>query len=59
MAILAGDGLLTLAFEVMAKCEGFPAERLLKTIGALAHAAGTPRGWSPVKFWIWGSRARR
>src|SRR5437660_1091505 len=43
-AILAGDALLTLAFEVIARCEGFAADRLLKGIGALAHAAGTPSG---------------
>jgi geranylgeranyl diphosphate synthase type II len=44
MAILAGDALLTLAFEVMARCEGFPADRLLKATATLAHAAGTPAG---------------
>lgn len=44
MAILTGDALLTLAFEVIAKCEGFPADRLLKAIAALGHAAGTPAG---------------
>jgi len=44
MAILAGDALLTLAFEVMARCEGFPADRLLKATAALGRAAGTPAG---------------
>ena len=44
LAILAGDALLTLAFEVIAKGAGFPPDRLLKAIGALAHAAGTPAG---------------
>src|SRR5437867_4197153 len=44
MAILAVDALLTLAFEVMARCEGFPAERLLRATAMLAHAAGTPAG---------------
>jgi geranylgeranyl pyrophosphate synthase len=44
MAILTGDALLTLAFEVMARCSGFPPDRLLKAIAMLAHAAGTPRG---------------
>jgi geranylgeranyl pyrophosphate synthase len=40
-AILAGDALLTLAFEVMARCEGFPPERLIRAIATLAHSAGT------------------
>ena len=44
MAILAGDALLTLAFEVLASCEGFPPERLLRAGAALARAAGTPSG---------------
>jgi farnesyl diphosphate synthase len=44
MAILTGDALLTLAFEVMARCDAFPAERLLKAIAMLGHAAGTPGG---------------
>src|SRR5262245_26705032 len=44
IAILAGDSLLTLAFEVMTRCEGFPADRLLKATAALARAAGTPSG---------------
>src|SRR5207244_699911 len=44
MAILAGDALLTLAFEVIARCDGFPPERLLKAIAALGRAAGTPAG---------------
>jgi geranylgeranyl pyrophosphate synthase len=43
-AILAGDALLTLAFEVMARCEGFPPDRLLKATAALGRAAGTPAG---------------
>src|SRR2546423_5692082 len=43
-AILAGDALLTLAFEVMARPRGFPGERMLPAISALASAAGTPGG---------------
>jgi geranylgeranyl diphosphate synthase type II len=44
IAILAGDGLLTLAFEVLAQNEHFPADRLLRTGAVLAHAAGTSGG---------------
>jgi geranylgeranyl diphosphate synthase, type II len=44
LAILAGDALLTLAFEVLARCETFPADRLLRATWMLAHAAGTPDG---------------
>lgn len=43
-AILAGDGLLTLAFEVLGDAKGFPADRLLRVVSALSHAAGTPDG---------------
>ena len=44
MAILAGDALLTLAFEVVARCEGFAPQRLLHASAVLARAAGTPGG---------------
>jgi geranylgeranyl diphosphate synthase type II len=44
IAILAGDGLLTLAFEVLAQCEDFPAEYLLRAGAVLAQAAGTSGG---------------
>jgi geranylgeranyl diphosphate synthase type II len=44
MAILAGDALLTLAFEVVARCENFPPDRLLRASAVLARAAGTPSG---------------
>ncbi len=39
-AILAGDGLLTEAFSVLAKDERLPAERRLMAVGILAEAAG-------------------
>src|SRR6266481_6533904 len=35
IAILAGDGLLTLAFEVMGRCNGFTPDRMLRAISAL------------------------
>lgn len=44
IAILAGDALLTLAFEVVARCQGFPADRLLQAASRLARAAGTRGG---------------
>ena len=44
MAILAGDALLTLAFEVVERCENFPPDRLLRANAVLARAAGTPSG---------------
>ena len=44
MAILAGDALLTLAFEVLAKLEGVSAERRVALIAELATASGTVGG---------------
>ena len=43
-AILAGDALLTLAFEAMAGVQGVPADRTLRVIHELAHATGTVKG---------------
>src|SRR5208283_1623767 len=44
MAILAGDALLTLAFEVLAKLEGVDAERRVSLVRELATASGTVGG---------------
>ena len=44
VAILAGDALLTLAFETLSRCSGFPPERMLQAIGTIAEAAGTRSG---------------
>jgi geranylgeranyl diphosphate synthase type II len=44
MAILAGDALLTLAFEVLAKLDCTPAERRIEMVRELATAAGTVGG---------------
>jgi geranylgeranyl diphosphate synthase type II len=44
MAILAGDALLTLAFEVLAKLEGTDAERRIDLVRELATASGTVGG---------------
>ena len=44
IAILAGDALLTLAFEVLARSSDFPADRMLEVISMLGSAAGTRSG---------------
>jgi len=44
MAILAGDSLLTLAFEVLAAIDGISADRKTRMISELASAAGTVGG---------------
>jgi geranylgeranyl diphosphate synthase, type II len=44
MAILAGDALLTLAFEVLAKLEDVDAERRIGLVAELASASGTVGG---------------
>jgi geranylgeranyl diphosphate synthase type II len=44
MAILAGDALLTLAFEVLAKMEYADASKRIELVGELATASGTVGG---------------
>ncbi len=44
MAILAGDALLTLAFEVLAKLHGVDAQRRIQLVAELATASGTVGG---------------
>ncbi len=44
MAILAGDALLTLAFEVLSRIEGAGAERKIRLVEELSRAAGTVGG---------------
>src|SRR5262252_10751626 len=44
IAILAGDALLTLAFEVLGRSTAFPPDRMLQVISALGHAAGSVGG---------------
>ena len=44
MAILAGDALLTLAFEVLAKLDDVDAERRIRLVRELATASGTVGG---------------
>jgi geranylgeranyl diphosphate synthase type II len=44
MAILAGDALLTLAFEVLARIEQVSAERKIRLVEELSRAAGTVGG---------------
>jgi geranylgeranyl diphosphate synthase type II len=44
MAILTGDALLTLAFEILAKMDAVPSDRKTRVIAELATAAGTAGG---------------
>src|SRR5579884_1518323 len=44
MAILAGDALLTLAFEVLSRLSGVSAEQKIRMVEELARAAGTVGG---------------
>jgi geranylgeranyl diphosphate synthase type II len=44
MAILAGDSLLTLAFEVLSKAQALSAERRVALAAELSTASGTVRG---------------
>jgi geranylgeranyl diphosphate synthase type II len=44
MAILAGDALLTLAFEVLARLENVDAQRRVRLVEELARASGTVGG---------------
>src|SRR5438094_9236824 len=44
IAILAGDALLTLAFEVLSGSKDFTADRVLRVISMLGRAAGTCGG---------------
>ena len=44
IAILAGDALLTLAFESLARVEGFAPDRMLGAVRMLGRASGTQSG---------------
>ncbi len=44
IAILAGDALLTFAFETLARCDAFPPDRMLKVLAMLSHASGAEWG---------------
>jgi len=44
IAILAGDALLTLAFDTMSRCNSFAPDRLLQATAKLARASGTLSG---------------
>jgi len=44
LAVLAGDSLLTLAFEVLSRLPGVPAERRIRLVEELSRAAGTVGG---------------
>jgi geranylgeranyl diphosphate synthase type II len=44
IAILAGDALLTFAFETLSRCNAFPADRMLRVSAILARASGAEDG---------------
>jgi geranylgeranyl diphosphate synthase type II len=44
IAILAGDALLTFAFETLSRCDAFPPDRMLRATSMLAVAAGAEVG---------------
>jgi geranylgeranyl diphosphate synthase type II len=44
IAILAGDGLLTLAFEVLGRTTGFSADRMMRVVSMLGAGAGSASG---------------
>ena len=43
-AILTGDALLTRSFEVISRCPGFSAERLIQVLSRFSHALGSRDG---------------
>jgi len=51
IAILAGDALLTLAFQVLAQLGRLDPERKVQLVEELALAAGTPRGMIAGQVW--------
>src|SRR5262245_44164648 len=44
IAILAGDALLTLAFEVLGRTPGFAADRMMRVVSMLGAGAGSASG---------------
>src|SRR5579884_1228171 len=44
IAILAGDALLTFAFEVLARCDAFPSDRMQQVIHMISRASGCQTG---------------
>jgi len=44
IAILAGDGLLTLAFEVLGRTPGFAADRMMRVVSMLGAGSGSASG---------------
>jgi geranylgeranyl diphosphate synthase type II len=59
IAILAGDALLTLAFEVLAGSQQFPAENMLRVLHRVAAAAGSPSGMIAGQVFDLESEGRR
>jgi geranylgeranyl diphosphate synthase type II len=51
LAVLAGDALIVMAFEVLSQERSVPAEQRLQLLGALSAAAGTPYGIAAGQAW--------
>jgi geranylgeranyl diphosphate synthase type II len=51
LAVLAGDALIVLAFQMVTRERGCPAERRLALLGTLAAAVGMPRGIVAGQAW--------
>ncbi|MEO0577591.1 MAG: polyprenyl synthetase family protein [Pseudomonadota bacterium] len=51
IAVLAGDALIVLAFEMLARSAGFHPERLPVMVRLLAEAASVPRGIAAGQAW--------
>lgn len=51
LAVLAGDALIVLSFETLARAAGAPAERLVPLLTMLARAAGAPHGLVAGQAW--------
>jgi geranylgeranyl diphosphate synthase type II len=51
IAILAGDALLTFAFDTLSRCEAFPPDRMLRVSSMLAIAAGAEVGMIAGQVW--------
>jgi hypothetical protein len=52
-AILAGDAMQALAFQIIAGDDALDARVRVRLISELACAAGTPAGWSPGRLSTW------
>ncbi|MGU3662771.1 polyprenyl synthetase family protein [Methylobacterium sp. A49B] len=51
IAVLAGDALIVLAFETVARAAGLHPGRLIRLVGLLGRAAGSPAGIAAGQAW--------